>query len=133
MKKIHKFLMCFWRLGRKIYEQSGGHGVSFQDVLMRRIFSLISQTLQMEPSTKILLYLQHRLTSFGLMMIDRVVFFITLNLISAWCNLSNDCSLLAIVKFKAFFILPHKTASWEMLTHPHLGNAGGQGRGSHQQ
>ena len=52
-----------------------------------------------------------RLTSFGLMMIDYGAFFITLNLISAWSNLSNDCSLLAIVKFKCFFILLHKAAS----------------------
>lgn len=49
----------------------------------------------------------HRLTSLGLMMIDYGGFFITLNLISAWSNLSNDCSLLAIVKFKSFFILLH--------------------------
>jgi len=67
------------------------------------------------------------------MMIDHVVFFITLNLISAWCNLSNDCSLLAIVKFKAFFILPHKTASWEMLVHPHLGNVERRRRVNHHQ
>lgn len=45
-----------------------------------------------------------RLTFFGLMMIDYGGFFITLNLISACSNLSNDCSLLAIVKFKSFFI-----------------------------
>lgn len=57
----------------------------------------------------------HRLTSFGLMMIDYGGFFITLNLISAWSNLSNDCSLLVIVKFKAFFILLHKAASQETL------------------
>lgn len=43
----------------------------------------------------------------ALMMIDRVVFFITLNPISACCNLSNDSSLLAIAEFKGFFILPH--------------------------
>lgn len=49
--------------------------------------------------------LPHRSTSFGLMMIDYGGFFITLNLISAWSNLSNDCSLLAIVKFKSVFIL----------------------------
>lgn len=56
-----------------------------------------------------------RLTSFGLMMIDYGAFFITLNLISAWSNLSNDCSLLAIVKLKPFFILLHKAASQETL------------------
>lgn len=39
------------------------------------------------------------------MMIDYAGFFITLNLISARSNLSNDCSLLAIVKFKSLFIL----------------------------
>lgn len=39
-----------------------------------------------------------------LMMIDRVVFFITLNPISAPCNLSNDGSLFAIAEFKGFFI-----------------------------
>lgn len=38
------------------------------------------------------------------MMIDRVVFFITLNQISARCNLSNDGSLFAIAEFKGFFI-----------------------------
>lgn len=38
---------------------------------------------------------------------DGVVFFITLNPISACCNLSNDSSLLAIAEFKGFFILPH--------------------------
>lgn len=65
-----------------------------------------------------------RLTSFGLMMIDYGAFFITLNLISAWSNLSNDCSLLAIVKFKSFFILLHKAASqetlWSILVHTHF-------------
>lgn len=44
----------------------------------------------------------------ALMMIDHVVFFITLNPISACCNLSNDGSLLAIAEFKGFFILPHQ-------------------------
>lgn len=48
-------------------------------------------------------------------MIDYGGFFITLNLISAWSNLSDDCSLLAIVKFKSFFILLHKAASQEIL------------------
>lgn len=36
------------------------------------------------------------------MMIDHVVFFITLNPISACCKLSNDGSLLAIAQFKGF-------------------------------
>lgn len=49
-----------------------------------------------------------RLTSFGLMMIDYGGFFITLNLISARSNLSNDCSLLAIAKFKSFFMPLHR-------------------------
>lgn len=39
------------------------------------------------------------------MMIDHVVFFITLNPISAWCNLSNDSSLQPIAQFKLFLIL----------------------------
>lgn len=39
-----------------------------------------------------------------LMMIDHVVFFITLNPISTRCNLSNDGSLLAIAEFKGFLI-----------------------------
>lgn len=56
----------------------------------------------------------HGLTSFGLMMIDYGGFFITLNLISAWSNLSNDCSLLAIVKFESLFVLLHKAASLEI-------------------
>lgn len=38
-------------------------------------------------------------------MIDYAGFFITLNLISAQSNLSNDCSLLAIVRFKSLCIL----------------------------
>lgn len=66
----------------------------------------------------------HRLTFFGLMMIDYGGFFITLNLISAWSNLSNDCSLLAIVKFESFFVLLHKAASREIpggiLVHTHF-------------
>ena len=65
----------------------------------------------------------HRLTFFGLMMIDYGGFFITLNLISAWSNLSNDCSLLAIVKFESFFVLLHEAASREIwggiLVHTH--------------
>lgn len=44
----------------------------------------------------------------ALMMIDHVVFFITLNPISACCNLSNDGSLLGIAEFMGFFILPHQ-------------------------
>lgn len=46
-------------------------------------------------------------------MIDCVVFFITLNLISTQYNLSNDSSLLAIVKFEALLVLPLKAAVWD--------------------
>jgi hypothetical protein len=46
------------------------------------------------------------------MMIDHVVFFITINPISACCNLSNDSSLLPIAEFKGFLILPQR---WTLL------------------
>lgn len=40
------------------------------------------------------------------MMIDHVVFFITLNPISVWSNLTNDGLLLAVVEFKASLFHP---------------------------
>lgn len=72
-----------------------------------------------------------RLTSFGLMMIDYGGFFITLNLISAWSNLSNDCSLLAIVKFKSCFMRLHRQPvgrCWGAFWFTHLlGGSGNKG------
>lgn len=59
------------------------------------------------------------------MKIDCVVFFITLNLISAWCNLSNDSSLLAIVKFKASLVLPLKAGQWGSTGTSHFGGTAG--------
>lgn len=48
-----------------------------------------------------------------LMMIDRVVFFITLNPISTRCNLSNDGSLFATAELKGFFILAQWRSPWD--------------------
>lgn len=48
-----------------------------------------------------------------LMMIDHVVFFITLNPISTGWNLSNDGSLLAIAEFKGFLIPTQWRSLWD--------------------
>lgn len=76
--------------------------------------SYVPGTLSVEPCANSQVP-PHRLTSFGLMMIDYAGFFITLHLISAGSNLSNDCSLLAIVKFKSLSTLLPGAASWETL------------------